>query len=69
MGKMKDVFQSINDALDEFRGPHKYKSCQEIADELGYPVEWVNDVVEQRWIEKVGKLVDEEMSPHATCNS
>jgi hypothetical protein len=49
MGQMKDLWENINYALDMFNGPHQYKSCQEIADELSCPVEWVNEIVEQRW--------------------
>ena len=57
MGQMKDLWENINYALDMFKGPHQYKSCQEIADELSCPVEWVNDVVEQRWKEVVSEQV------------
>jgi hypothetical protein len=53
MAAMKELWENIHYALDTFRGPHNYKSCQEIADELGCPVEWVNEIVEQRWNEMV----------------
>ena len=55
MGQMKELWENINYALDKFKGPHQYKSCQQIADELNCPVEWVNEVVEQRWEETIGK--------------
>ena len=57
MGQMKDLWENIHYALDTFHGPHNYKSCQEIADNLGCPVDWVNEIVQQRWDERVGNLV------------
>jgi hypothetical protein len=64
MAAMKEIWEDINYLLDTT----KY-SCQEIADTIGCPVEWVEEIVEERWIERVGGKVDEIMSPHATCNS
>jgi hypothetical protein len=64
MGQMKHLWEDINYLLDTTKF-----SCEEIANSLSCPVDWVNEIVEQRWIERVGKLVDEEMSPHATMNS
>jgi uncharacterized protein (DUF111 family) len=54
MGQMKELWENINYALDTYIGA-EYKSCEEIADELKCPVEWVNEVVEQRWEEAIGK--------------
>ena len=62
MSRMAELYQDINYLLD-----NTYLLCQEIADELKCPVDWVNDVVEQRWKERVGK--GETMSPYVTCNS
>jgi hypothetical protein len=47
---MAELNMEIVDALDTFVGKN-YKSCQEIADYLGCPVEFVNQVVEDRWEE------------------
>lgn len=57
MAAMKEIWEDINYLLDTT----KY-SCQEIANYLAIPVDWVNDVVEQRWIDRVGELVDAEMN-------
>ena len=57
MSKIKDKLIEIEEALDEFNGPHKWKSCQEIADMLGVPVDWVNEVVVERG--KTLGLIDE----------
>lgn len=55
MGQMKELWENINWALDKYRGPQMWKSCEEIADELGCPVDWVHEIVEQRWEEAIGK--------------
>ena len=55
MGQMKQLWEDINYCLDLHRGPQNWKSCQQIADDLGCPVEWVNEIVEQRWKETVGE--------------
>jgi hypothetical protein len=55
MSKMKELCISIEEALDKYRGPQDYKSCEEIADLLECPVSFVNDIVEQRWKETVGE--------------
>jgi|APGre2960657423_1045063.scaffolds.fasta_scaffold93538_2 hypothetical protein len=44
MSKMADIDLSIRDLLDG-----TMLSCQEIADQVGCPVEWVNDIVQERW--------------------
>jgi hypothetical protein len=41
---MKEIWENINFLLDTTN-----LLCQEIADELGIPVSFVNEVVEQRW--------------------
>ena len=53
MAAMKELWENINYLLDKYRGPVNWKSCQEIADELGCPVGWVNEIVEERWNERV----------------
>ena len=55
MAAMKQLWEDINYCLDNYKGPHNYKSCQQIADELSCPVEWVNEIVEQRWTQIVGE--------------
>jgi hypothetical protein len=60
MSAIKNLLENIHESLDIFRGPHNYKSCQEIADELGCPVDWVNEIVQQRWDERVGNVKIEE---------
>lgn len=62
MGAVKEVWEDIHYLLDTTKF-----SCEEIANTLKCPVEWVEDVVEQRWMERVGK--SETLSPFATCNS
>jgi len=44
MSKMADIDLSIRDLLDG-----TMLSCQEIADQIGCPVDWVNDIVLERW--------------------
>ena len=44
MSKMADIDLSIRDLLDG-----TMLSCAEIADQVGCPVEWVNDIVQERW--------------------
>lgn len=44
MSKMSDIDSSIHDLLDT-----TMMSCQEIADQIGCPVDWVHAIVEQRW--------------------
>jgi len=53
MAAMKELWENIHYCLDNCTGPNNWKSCQEIADELGCPVEWVNEIAEQRWNEMV----------------
>ena len=62
MAAMKELWEDIHYLLDTTKW-----SCVEIANKLQCPVDWVNDIVEQRWIEHVGEL--ESMSPYATVNS
>jgi len=69
MAAMKELWENIHYELDTCVGPHAWESCQDIADRLGCPVEWVEEIVEQRWMDRLGAKVDEVMSPHATCNS
>ena len=64
MAAMKELWEDIHYALDTTKW-----SCAEIANSLGCPVEWVEEIVEQRWADRLGLKVDEVMSPHATCNS
>lgn len=61
MGKIKEKMIEIEEALDEFNGPHKWKSCQEIADMMGVPVDWVNSIVIERG-KKVGLIEIDERS-------
>lgn len=44
MSRMADLDLAIRELLDT-----TMLSCQEIAQEVGCPVEWVNSIVEQRW--------------------
>lgn len=44
MGKMADIDLSIRELLDT-----TMMSCEEIADEVGCPVEFVNVIVQERW--------------------
>ena len=44
MSKMADIDLSIRDLLDT-----TMLSCAEIADQLDCPVDWVNDIVQERW--------------------
>lgn len=44
MSKMADIDLSIRDLLDT-----TMLSCQEIADEVGCPVDFVNVIVQERW--------------------
>jgi hypothetical protein len=55
MSKMAELSMEINDALDTFVGPDNWKSCQEIADLIGCPVEFVNQIVEDRWEESMNE--------------
>ena len=64
MAAMKELYEEINYLLDTTRW-----SCAEIADYCSCPEDWVNEIVEQRWMDRLGLKVDEVMSPHATCNS
>jgi hypothetical protein len=48
MGQMKSLWEDINYLLDTTKF-----SCEEIANTLGCPVDWVNEIVEQRWNERV----------------
>jgi hypothetical protein len=62
MDAMRTLWEDINYMLDTTN-----MCCADIAYELECPVDWVNDVVEQRWKERVVK--SEPMSPYVTCNS
>lgn len=64
MAAMKELWEDINYLLDTTKW-----SIDEIANSLSCPVEMVEGVVEQRWMDRLGLKVDEVMSPHATCNS
>jgi predicted XRE-type DNA-binding protein len=44
MSKMAELNMDIHYLLDTTR-----MTCQEVADTLGCPVDWVNEIVEQRW--------------------
>lgn len=44
MSRMSDIDLSIRDLLDT-----TMLSCQEIADEVGCPVDFVNVIVQERW--------------------
>ena len=44
MSKMADIDLSIRDLLDT-----TMLSCAEIADQVGCPVDWVNNIVQERW--------------------
>jgi hypothetical protein len=62
MAAMKELWEEINYLLDTTRW-----SCDEIANYCSCPVDWVNDIVEERWEERVAK--SESLSPYMTCNS
>ena len=64
MSKMADIDMEIRDLLDNTRF-----SIDEIANAVGCPVDWVEAIVEERWIDRVGGMVDEALSPYQTCNS
>jgi hypothetical protein len=53
MGAVKELWEDVNYMLDVCIGMN-YMSCQEIADELGCDVEFVHQIVEQRWNERIG---------------
>jgi hypothetical protein len=59
---MKELYEEINYLLDTTRW-----SCAEIADYCSCPEDWVNEIVEQRWMARVGQ--SESLSPYMTCNS
>ena len=44
MSKMADIDMMIRDLLDT-----TMLSCEEIANEIGCPVDWVNGIVQERW--------------------
>ena len=46
---MKEIYENINYLLDT-----THLLCQEIADELSIPVEYVNQIVHQRFLERIG---------------
>jgi len=46
---MKELYENINYLLDT-----THLLCQEIADQLSCPVEYVNQIVHQRFLAKVG---------------
>lgn len=48
MSYFSNLDLEINDLLDNTKW-----TCEEIANELRCPVEFVNDVVEQRWNERI----------------
>jgi hypothetical protein len=62
MAAMKELWEEINYLLDTTRW-----SCAEIADYCSCPVDWVNDIVEERW--KDIRVGSETLSPYVTCNS
>ena len=62
MSKMKELWEDIHYLLDTTKW-----SCDEIANSLKCPVEFVEEIVEQRWMDRVGK--SETLSPYMTCNS
>jgi len=54
MSRMSELDMEIRDALDMYRGPKNYKSCEEIATMMNIPVQMIHDVVEMRWNELIG---------------
>ena len=48
MAAMKGLWENINYLLDTTKW-----SCEEIANSLNCPVEFVNEIVEQRWNERI----------------
>jgi len=48
MAAMKDLWEEINYLLDTTKW-----SCEEISNYCGCPIDWVNEIVEQRWNERV----------------
>ena len=62
MSAMKELYEDIHYLLDTTRF-----SCDEIANSLKCPVEMVEEIVEERWMDRVGK--SETLSPYMTCNS
>jgi hypothetical protein len=53
MAAMKELWENIHYALDTYTGPVNWKTCEQIADELGCPVTCVEEIVEERWKEIV----------------
>lgn len=47
MSAMKELYTEINELLDTTN-----LLCDDIAEKVGCPVSFVNDIVEQRWIER-----------------
>jgi hypothetical protein len=48
MAAMKDLWEQINYLLDTTKW-----SCDEIANYCGCPINFVNEIVEQRWNERI----------------
>lgn len=62
MAAMKELWEDIHYLLDTTRW-----SIDEIANKLGCPVEMVEEIVEERWRDRV--MASETLSPYQTCNS
>jgi hypothetical protein len=64
MSKMADLDLEIRDLLDNTKW-----SINEIANYCQCPVEFVEDIVEDRWVSRVNGKAEEALSPYQTCNS
>jgi hypothetical protein len=64
MSKMAEIDMEIRDLLDTTRW-----SIDEIANYCQCPVAWVEAIVEERWVARLNRKMDEVMSPFQTCNS
>ena len=62
MAAMKELWEDIHYLLDTTKF-----SCEEIANALKCPLYMVEEIVEERWLARVGS--GESLSPYQTCNS
>jgi hypothetical protein len=47
---MKEIYENINYLLDTTRW-----SCEEVANYVNCPIEWVNEIVHGRWLKVIGE--------------
>jgi len=50
MAAMKELWENIHYLLDTTKW-----SCEEISNALKCPIEWVNEIVEERWKEAISE--------------